>query len=289
MKNLPPYSILILTLTATVAIAIPTPAQTTLPDSVRQTVLHQAVEDNNLLLSELQITGSNPVTWSDGCLGLHQPNQPCTTALVDGWQVLVNSNSDRWLYHATESRALLANGQAINDWMWSDQWLVNSGQTQDNPILPTRSEANIWIFEDAPSRRWFDPPTTYGFRYTMSGNSLFTEILDFPIGIDDDNAFTISVNDKVLGAFSPGQNVNFVSLLGQGVSEFNLTDINPYVDAGDPTAFPLKLAFDTATADFEMKAIPAPAAVPEKNATLGLILLGVMGVYSYLKSHFRKL
>ncbi|MDY7008340.1 MAG: hypothetical protein SWX82_31555 [Cyanobacteriota bacterium] len=54
----------------------------------------------------------------------------------------------------------------------------------------------------------------------MLGDSLFTDIVNFPFGIDSDNIFTVFANGQKLGEFSPGESVNFTSLLGDGVSQF---------------------------------------------------------------------
>ena len=103
----------------------------------------------------------------------------------------------------------------------------------------------------------------------MTSDSLFTEILDFPLGIDADDLFTVTVGNTVLGQFGPGDSVNFTELLGSGVSSFRITGIDPLVDSSDPVAFPLKLDFNTATASFEMHALTA-AAAPEPSTFIGL-------------------
>ncbi|MEM9541400.1 MAG: PEP-CTERM sorting domain-containing protein [Cyanobacteria bacterium P01_E01_bin.42] len=304
-------SINILTPTPTKANDVPD--RTLLPDTVTQLILRQAAIDTNLPISELRLESANAVTWPNGCMGLR--GGICTQALVDGWQVFVTSNSHKLTYHTNGSGAFLASGNLPNTrgqnprslfpvideqawWRWQEWWQLeeeqrrreellrrwaNIGWTQENPVLPQIEEPGIWRFENVPSRRWFDPPTEYGFRYTMLEDSLFTEVLDFPVTIDEDNLFTISVGDTILGEFSPGESVDFVSLLGRGVSEFTITDIDAPLDLEDPTAFPLKLAFNTEFADFEMEAISEPATVPEASTTMGLLALGFIGIYSRFK------
>ncbi|MFW6358234.1 MAG: hypothetical protein ACOC0N_03325 [Chroococcales cyanobacterium] len=164
-----------------------------------------------------------------------------------------------------------------------------SGETQDNPILPGRVEAidgeNRFSFIDVPRGRWFDPPTTFGFRYEMTSDSLFTSILDFPTGFD--NPFTVSVEDTILGHFSPGDRANFVTLLGTGVSEFSLTGISPLVDENDPMAFPLKLDFSTEKASFDMYSIHASdssVTTPESSLIFSLLCFGVLSLRFWKKS-----
>jgi hypothetical protein len=124
---------------------------------------------------------------------------------------------------------------------------VPRGGSQQFPILPT-----IPTFLRGPSGAWFDPPTASGFDFTMTEGSLFTDILNFPVGIDADNSFQVWVNDALFGSYSTGQSVNF----GAGVSSFRITGIDPGVDAGDPMAFPIQLGFNTPTAAFTMVPIP---------------------------------
>jgi hypothetical protein len=165
---------------------------------------------------------------------------------------------------------------------WRRRW-VDIGWTQETPVMPTVDLPDRWRFTDIPSGRWVDPPTAYGFQYTMLGDALFTEVLDFPTGIDDDNLFTISVGEQVLGEFSPGESVSFLDLLGTGVAEFRITDINPLVDPEDPSAFPLKLAFDAEKASFDMMALTEPESIPEGNNIVSIAALGFIGCGLVLK------
>ncbi|MEB3827006.1 hypothetical protein [Phormidium sp. CCY1219] len=300
----------ILSLSVTLNLFTPNTAKTqtvseaTLSDALTQIILQQAAEDTSLSISELQIETASRVTWPNGCMGISGPEIFCTQAFVDGWIVVITSGSNQWTYHTNGSRVLLndslPNRQPTEQLRWEEwqrqleqrrrqeEWRrrwANIGWTQDNPVMPTVTEPGTWIFDDVPSGRWVDPPTAYGFRYTMLEDSLFTDILDFPIAIDDDNLFTISVGDTILGEFSPGESVNFVSLLGHGVSEFAITDINPLVDPEDPSAFPLKIAFNTEQADFKMEAIPAPTSVPEGSTSIALLAFGALGIYSRFKGH----
>ena len=160
------------------------------------------------------------------------------------------------------------------------------GSSQENPILPDSiTQIGAFIFNNVFSGAWVDPPTAYGFEYSMiSPGSLFTQILDFPIGLDADNLFTVSVGETNLGAFAPGSSVDFVSLLGAGVPQFTITGIDPLVDPSNPTAFPLQLAFNTPTASFQMQALQSPTStsVPEPSSIFGIFALSSFGVGSRL-------
>jgi len=155
------------------------------------------------------------------------------------------------------------------------------GSRQDFPVLPEprATPSEPFRFINVASGLWVDPPVAFGFEYEMLGDSLFTDILDFPVGFLDD--FEVVVDGLSLGFFGPGEGVDFVSLLGDGVESFIVQNINPTVDPNDALAFPIQLAFDTQTADFTMtpltrdddgsNVIPSPTA-----AALGLgMLLGL--------------
>ncbi len=148
-------------------------------------------------------------------------------------------------------------------------WWSYLGATQENPVLPTLAHGNIMHFTNVASGMWFDPPAVSSFVYTAELGTLFAEIMDFPTGFSD--SFTVSVAGTLVGEFGPGESVDFVSLFGDGISEFTISGINPLVDAEDPLAFPLQIAFTTPTGSFTMTAVvPEPA-----SALLLLALLGL--------------
>lgn len=150
------------------------------------------------------------------------------------------------------------------------------GLTQQNPILPNSTQNGWQVFNKVPGCRWFDPPTTYGFEFQSLEDTLFTEILDFPAG--DDQEFTVSVGDSILGNFSPGDKLDFVSLLGYPVDNFRITGIDSLFGPTAETAFPIQLAFQEREGSFKMRQISKPIdaeAVPEPGsilATKGMLL-----------------
>ena len=150
------------------------------------------------------------------------------------------------------------------------------GLTQQNPILPNSIQNGWQVFNKVPVCRWYDPPTTYGFEFQSLEDTLFTEILDFPAG--DDQEFTVAVGDSILGNFSPGDKLDFVSLLGYPVDNFRITGIDSLLGPTAETAFPIQLAFKEREGSFKMRQIPGPTdaeAVPEPGsilATKGMLL-----------------
>ena len=147
------------------------------------------------------------------------------------------------------------------------------GGAQSNPILPDANSNNVFTFNNVPSGAWVDPPSVGSYQFAMLGGDSFTSILDFPAGIGDtDGLFTVSVGGKVLGQFSSGAAVNFADFgFASGVPGFTISGINPTVDGGNPTAFPIKLAFSAPFASFTMTGITGAAAAPEPGTLLLLV------------------
>ncbi|MEG3439138.1 hypothetical protein V0288_18575 [Pannus brasiliensis CCIBt3594] len=46
----------------------------------------------------LQVRSATPRTWPDGCLGLPRPDELCTQALVEGWEIVLTDNGKTWTY-----------------------------------------------------------------------------------------------------------------------------------------------------------------------------------------------
>ncbi|WP_017651336.1 hypothetical protein [Fortiea contorta] len=158
------------------------------------------------------------------------------------------------------------------------------GLTQQNPILPSAKEGNWQVFRNVPGCRWYDPHTTYGFEFQALDDTLFTEILDFPIG--DDDRFTVSVGDRILGEFGAGDSVDFVSLFGSGISNFKITDIDSLLGSTAETAFPIQLAFNDRRGSFKMRPISqetSPQSTPESTSVLGLLALTAWGIIKAMK------
>jgi hypothetical protein len=74
----------------------------------------------------------------------------------------------------------------------------------------------------------------------------------------------------VLGSFVPGQSFTFPN---GGVSEFSVSGISPLVDPSNPSAFPLELGFNTATASFTQQAIPEPSVLSLVMSGMGVLAL----------------
>jgi len=167
------------------------------------------------------------------------------------------------------------------------------GESQFNPWMPNCpiNNGSIYSFCDVRSHQWYDPPTANGFDYKMDGDSLFTSILDLPSTFE--NPFTVSVGGIVLGQFTNGDEIDFskyADLLGNlliggsGVKEFSVRTSDT-IDPSNPLALPIKLAFNTETANFSLFALdPVDNSnvekVPEPATMMGLLSIGAFFVYS---------
>lgn len=77
--------------------------------SVITAVLEDASQRSGLPTSAFQEITAERKTWSDGCLGVHEPGQACTQALVPGWRITLSHDSQTWIYHtSTDGRIRLA-------------------------------------------------------------------------------------------------------------------------------------------------------------------------------------
>jgi hypothetical protein len=78
----------------------------TLPASVAEKVLQAAADQANVDTTGLKVVRSMPQTWPDGCLGLGKPDEVCSQALVDGWQVevaLAQGGTQQWVFHTDQT------------------------------------------------------------------------------------------------------------------------------------------------------------------------------------------
>ncbi len=159
-------------------------------------------------------------------------------------------------------------------------WL--KGKTQYTALLPDQIVKDLQVFSNVSSGAWVDPPTTYGIEYTIEGDAVITNILDF-FTDDADDLFTVAAEGKILGQFSSGDKIDFAALLDKGVSSFTVTDINPA--PGKALAnFNFRPLFNTNTASLQARSFDKPGSksIPEPGSVFSLLALGVWGVASRL-------
>lgn len=208
--------------------------------------------------------------------------------LGEGFQDLIMTAYDNDIFNGNNGNFLpddqLKRGEASKVVNFTRNLLeTTQAQNQDGARQPDKVFDNFKYFLSVASGGWFDPPTNYGFEFEALGDTLFTDILDFPTGIDSDGLFTVSVGGEEIGVFGAGQSVDFVSLLGEGISNFLITDIDP-LSGNDITDFALQLAFNEEIGSFRMRPFDEePQSVPEPSSLLGLLAVGALGALTLRK------
>ena len=75
----------------------------TLPTDVKTAVINDAARRTSRTVSAMKILEAKPQEWSDGCLGLGQPDEICTQAITPGYQVTVTDGLRNWTYRTNEA------------------------------------------------------------------------------------------------------------------------------------------------------------------------------------------
>lgn len=79
----------------------------TLPPEVQSAVFEDTVERTSKTADALRVVEAKPHNWTDGCLGLSQPEEICTQAIVPGWRVIVTDGMREWAYRTDEEGRLV--------------------------------------------------------------------------------------------------------------------------------------------------------------------------------------
>jgi hypothetical protein len=151
--------------------------------------------------------------------------------------------------------------------------LVNRilGTGPRNPFLPTLiDDDGSFVFNDAPSGCWFDPPLVGAYQFATTDGSLFTEMGMPPLDVvgDSDGMYLVT---SILGSQSIAAGANLI--FSSPVDFFTVSGISPLVDGADASAFPTYLVFDHPTASFAMTPLPEPGTLLlAAFACVGLLL-----------------
>jgi hypothetical protein len=74
------------------------PDKARLPVAVAQKLVQRVAKENRLSVASLKVTEVRERVF-DGCLGIYRPNQLCTKIGIKGWQAIVRSSRQTWVYH----------------------------------------------------------------------------------------------------------------------------------------------------------------------------------------------
>jgi hypothetical protein len=74
-----------------------------LPPQVAKAVIADLAKQQKIPPAKLKVMKYNRESWSDGCLGLPQPEEVCSQAIVEGWRVVVSDGSQKWVYRTDNS------------------------------------------------------------------------------------------------------------------------------------------------------------------------------------------
>ena len=89
----------------------PQPALTSntnaLPAEVQSAVLEDAARRTSKNVATLRIRSAQPQNWSDGCLGLAEPDELCTQVITPGWKVIITDGGRNWTYRTDDSGDLV--------------------------------------------------------------------------------------------------------------------------------------------------------------------------------------
>lgn len=78
---------------------------TQLPPPLASKLRQDLSQQTGIPPGKLRVVEATRRTWSDGCLGLAQPGENCSFAMVEGWRVVLSDGSRRWVYR-TDTRGL---------------------------------------------------------------------------------------------------------------------------------------------------------------------------------------
>jgi hypothetical protein len=78
------------------------PERTILPQATAKKLIKQIATETKIPAAKLRISAVKAKTYG-GCLGIYLPRQACTKIAIRGWQAIVTSPSQTYVYHLTQN------------------------------------------------------------------------------------------------------------------------------------------------------------------------------------------
>jgi hypothetical protein len=88
-------------------IRVEEPERAILPQQVARKLIQQVARGTRIPAEKLKIAAVKPANF-DGCLGIYRPNQACTKILIAGWQAIIVSPQNTFVYHLSRDAARIA-------------------------------------------------------------------------------------------------------------------------------------------------------------------------------------
>jgi hypothetical protein len=79
-----------------------TAKETSLPSKIKSAIFKDVGRRTSQSISTLKILKAQPQNWSDGCLGLAEPDELCTQVITAGWRVVVTDGQKNWTYRTDD-------------------------------------------------------------------------------------------------------------------------------------------------------------------------------------------
>jgi len=77
------------------------------PEAVAKAVIQNLSQQTGIETGSLTVVETKQQTWTDGCLGISSPGVPCAEGRIPGWEVVVASTNQRWVYRSNISGSLV--------------------------------------------------------------------------------------------------------------------------------------------------------------------------------------
>lgn len=175
-----------------------------LPPQVANAIRQHLSRQTSIAPGQLRITQSSRQTWPDGCLGLPEPDQFCTQALVEGWRVVISHQNQTWVYRTNASGSLV-------------KLDTGASQTKDtNKLKPVPIPAS-----ELP------PPLTQGMIFRAISSGGFAGLTYETVLMNDGQLIRVRIGDandtsRSVRQISPQQLREFQRLLRRtSLSRFN--------------------------------------------------------------------